>query len=323
MATGDGASTLSLYIGDLPFSLHAVQAVVAASQAGSFRQTAERLGVKQSAISRQVRALEDSLGVPLFVRRPTGVKPTWAGVQFLNEADTALEHLRKAAMEARQAGKGQSGRLRIGFGASYMGDRLTRLLACFQADHPSVRFELEEGRPLEQVEATARHELDLAVLPSGVAGSGLDYVELWRDQLRVALPQAHPLAALDSLTMDLLGNHVLFASERDVGSDTLTDIALEEGPAGRLRVARGSVQVALTLVEVGQGLAICSAACLSSCEKPSGLMSRPLVGAGAAMTTGYAVAWSSSNGNPVLRRFVSAARLVIAAKQGVQLRKSR
>src|SRR2546429_3483296 len=76
----------------------------------SFRRAATVLGVRQSAVSRRVRELEDELGVSLFERHHAGVRVTNAGARFLQEARTALVQLDYAVKTAAAAGSGTVGR---------------------------------------------------------------------------------------------------------------------------------------------------------------------------------------------------------------------
>jgi DNA-binding transcriptional LysR family regulator len=78
----------------------------------SFRRAARMLGVRQSAVSRRVRVLEDQLGVSLFERYHAGVRVTAAGARFLDQARDALLH--NAVKTASAAGRGAIGRLNIG-----------------------------------------------------------------------------------------------------------------------------------------------------------------------------------------------------------------
>jgi transposase-like protein len=80
----------------------------------SFRRAASALGVRQSAVSRRVRELEDELGVSIFERHHAGVRVTNAGIRFLQEAREALLQLDHAVKAAAAAGSGTVGRLSIG-----------------------------------------------------------------------------------------------------------------------------------------------------------------------------------------------------------------
>src|SRR5947207_6682863 len=80
----------------------------------SFRRAASALGVRQSAVSRRVRELEDELGVSIFERHHAGVRVTNAGIRFLQEAREALLQFDHAVETAAAAGSGTVGRLSIG-----------------------------------------------------------------------------------------------------------------------------------------------------------------------------------------------------------------
>src|SRR5215471_11539413 len=79
-----------------------------------FSARGDVLGVRQSAVSRRVRELEDELGVSLFERHHAGVRVTNAGARFLQEARTALVQLDHAVKTAAAAGSGTVGRLSVG-----------------------------------------------------------------------------------------------------------------------------------------------------------------------------------------------------------------
>jgi DNA-binding transcriptional LysR family regulator len=93
----------------------------------SFRRAARVLGVRQSAVSRRVRELEDELGVSLFERDRAGVRVTNAGALFLEQARNALEQLSHAATAAEAAGRGAVGKLSVGILSSMGGSFLGRI----------------------------------------------------------------------------------------------------------------------------------------------------------------------------------------------------
>ena len=84
----------------------------------SFRQAARVLGARQSAVSRRIRSLEDTLGVSLFERSHGGVRITAAGARFFDRARSALAQLDYAVKTAGAAGRGENGHLRIGIFSS-------------------------------------------------------------------------------------------------------------------------------------------------------------------------------------------------------------
>ncbi len=111
----------------------------------SFSRAAQVLGVRQSAVSRRVRALEDALGVSLFERESTGVRLTEAGRRFLERARPALSEIDHAVKAAANAGRGAEGVLRIGILSSVSGGFMRDVLGHYHCYNPAIAIELVEG----------------------------------------------------------------------------------------------------------------------------------------------------------------------------------
>ena len=278
---------------------------IAVASAGGFRKAADALGVEQSALSRRVRALEDELGVSLFHRGPGGAALTFAGAAFVASVETALAVLSEAVADARDAGRGRRGRLRIGLTPSFLSAALYALLARFRDAHPEVQIELIAGEAQSHLAAVADRRLDLAVLPGGMTVSGLDVSELWREPLHIVLPRTHPLARADRIDLEDLASQTLLVSQGDVGDDVLGRTPSKA--ALRIKVVGAGLAVLAAQVELGLGLAVVASGALDTSILPPGLTHRPLC-SGDGLTVGFAAAWYHRNDNPALRRFVSSAR---------------
>nr|WP_295238198.1 LysR family substrate-binding domain-containing protein [uncultured Brevundimonas sp.] len=208
--------------------------------------------------------------------------------------------------DARLAGVGQVGQLRIGLTFSFLSEALYRLIDCFHGAHPSVLIEMVEGRAEDHLRAVADQRLDVAVLPGGITVTGLDVSILWRERLVIAIPLSHPLASIDIIrTNDLSGMRVL-VSAGDIGRVALNlfggvcpgpDVAMQEVGAA----------VLLDQSRMGLGMAILGEGSLKGLRPGPDFIVRPI-----AFETdeplAVAAAWCARNDNPVLRRFVSATR---------------
>lgn len=164
---------------------------------GSFSRAAEILNITQPPLSRQVRDLEDELGVPLLVRGTNSVKLTEAGELFYEEAREVLAR----ADDAVQRVRGETGKeiLRVGYAPSMTSGIMPVALAKFQASAPRVRIELSDLSSREINEIAAAGRLDLVVSPAvsvtkGVPGFQL--TELRRLQPVLVVSERHPLAKL-------------------------------------------------------------------------------------------------------------------------------
>lgn len=163
---------------------------------GSFSRAAQNLHLTQPALSRQVKDLEEELGVPLLVRGSNAVTLTEAGEIFYDEARDLLARADQAIQRVR--GEARSEILRVGYGPSLTSGIMPRALERFQAAVPRVRIELEDLSPREMSEKAAAAQLDLVIVPAGVEGSikGFQWSELRRMSLVLVMAQTHPLAKL-------------------------------------------------------------------------------------------------------------------------------
>jgi DNA-binding transcriptional LysR family regulator len=138
---------------------------VAIAEAQTFVGAAERLHIAQSALSRQIRDLEDELGVRLFERLPHGVRLTSGGDAFLAEARATLAGADRAVTAAREAGRDRTPRLRFSHGElSVFSTVIEDLLGAFRAAHPATDVSVTQCPEVESVAALRRREVDVAVV---------------------------------------------------------------------------------------------------------------------------------------------------------------
>lgn len=154
----------------IPLDSDLMRAFLAVADSGSVTAAADRVGRTQSALSMQIRRLEDSLGQPLFHRLPRGVALTPRGEQLLPYARRVTSLLDEAAVALRE--KPLVGPVRIGIPDEYAGTVLPRALAAFAARHPAVEVTVRCDFSDAQTEALNEDRLDLAVLYDSSHTSG-------------------------------------------------------------------------------------------------------------------------------------------------------
>lgn len=146
-------------------SLRQLHYFVEIVESGGFSRAAERLFVAQSALSRQVRELEDSIGTPLLRRGPRQVELTPAGRAFLPRAQRLLGDLEAARRLAREVGEGGHGLLRLGHSSSVpLVGGLQAALRGYLAAQSGVRLELTQQSSEQQLADLAEGRLDLGLL---------------------------------------------------------------------------------------------------------------------------------------------------------------
>ena len=109
---------------------------LAVAEERNFTRAAERLHMAQPPLSRQIKALEDEMGAPLFLRTPAGVELTEAGQTLLDEVPNLLHLAHRAAERTRRAAQGLTGQLDVGIYGSGVLDVIPRVLAKFHAQRP-------------------------------------------------------------------------------------------------------------------------------------------------------------------------------------------
>jgi DNA-binding transcriptional LysR family regulator len=180
---------------------------IAVAAHGSFNRAAKILHLTQPALSRQVKDLEEDLGVPLLVRGQNTVKLTEAGDRFYEEAREVIARANEAVQRVR--GEARSETLRIGYAPSMIAGIMPAVLEKFQATAPRVRVELTDLSSQEINELANEGRLDLVVslgisVMKGI--SGFQWTELRRLQVILIMPKTHPLAKLKRIPPRRLQN---------------------------------------------------------------------------------------------------------------------
>jgi len=165
--------------------LQHLRVVLALSEELHFGRAAARLHVVQSAVSQALKDLEVELGVSLFDRSPRGVTITAAGIHFRDHALRAMEEIASGASAAQRAARGEEGRLRVAFSAMATSTALPRVVTRFMREAPNVQVELENTSSPGVVEAIARREADVGIVPEIRRYGSLSFFELQRERLHL------------------------------------------------------------------------------------------------------------------------------------------
>lgn len=146
------------------FDLQSVAHALLLAEHLSVRQPADQLGLRPSAVSRRVRALEEQLKVALFERHSAGVRVTPAGRRFLDRARWAMTELDNAERDATLVERGDGGALGIAFYASLASGRLRDLLAAYRMRFPDLALSFLEGTSMDQLVALRHRQIDVPFL---------------------------------------------------------------------------------------------------------------------------------------------------------------
>ena len=173
---------------------------------GSFNRAAQVLNVSQAAVSGRVRALEEELGVPLFIRGGRRVILTEAGENFLPYARRTLAVLAEGVDAAQGAQTGQQGRVTVGAVDSISDGLLVPVVARFRAAYPNVRLSVRTGHTPQILQELADGIVRLGLITWGYLTGTVEVEVLvrYREQLVAVASSRHPLASRASLTVEEL-----------------------------------------------------------------------------------------------------------------------
>ena len=276
---------------------------------GSFTVAAKSLGWTQSAVSRQIAALEGALGGgPLFDRLPRGVRLTEAGRVLVPHAEAVVEALHGAGRELSALRQVAGGRLRFGAFPTADAALVPHALAAFRARHPRVHLSREEGLTARLLDRLTAGHLDLAVV-STTGGSPLKSYELHHlldESLYVAVPAGHPLAAgTDPVRLGQLADaDWISGSSRPEG--TLLDAALRQGFRPRVAHVVGEWTAKQGYVAAGLGVTLVPALAAESVRPDITLL--PVLDEDAPARAVYAATARGRSATPATEAFIGALR---------------
>src|SRR5712692_8664332 len=175
--------------------LRQIRSFLSIAETLHFGRTAELIHISQPALSLQIRALEEEVGVRLFERDRRKTTLTAAGVAFRNDAARALSQLDLAIRRARLAANGKLGLLRIGFISTAGSEIVPNLTRQFRELNPEVGFSLRAITTADQVQMLETGSLDVGFLRLPIGGnSALDVATVHREPFVLVVPASHKLA---------------------------------------------------------------------------------------------------------------------------------
>ena len=172
-----------------------LRTIRAIQQAGGLARAAEMLNMTQSALSHQVKGLEDQAGIELFVRRSKPLKLSAAGQRMLRLAERILPEIDALEEEFRALRSGKTGRLHIAMECHACFDWLFPVLAQFRHAWPDVDVDIRAGLAFEALPALMREEVDLVITSDPVKLDGVVFNPLFDYHPTFVASAQNPLAA--------------------------------------------------------------------------------------------------------------------------------
>lgn len=182
---------------------------------GSFSRAAKQLHLTQPALSRQVKSLEDEIGVPLIVRGQNAISLTSAGEDFYEEAKDILARVDVAVSRIKT--RPQDEMLRIGYVHSLTAAIMPRVMRRFQSHNKNVLVELSDLTTHAMCQKAAAGQIDMAILPKSLEShfEGFQWVELGRLSPVLVVSKKNPLAKMGKIHPEMLREELLIGLGAD------------------------------------------------------------------------------------------------------------
>jgi len=238
-----------------PLEIRHLRTLVALRDTGSLVRASQLLNLTQSALSHQVKLLEDRYGAPLFERKSVPPQFTAAGLRLLALADAALPQVEEAERDIARLVSGQAGQLRIAVECHTCFDWLMPAMDAFRMRWPEVELDIVSGFHPDPVGLLHQGRADLAIVSEEDADEPVDFHPLFGFEIRALVANQHPLAAKPFLAARDFADQTLITYP--VPDEMLDLVRQVLEPAG-VRPARRTTELTvamLQLVASGRGVA--------------------------------------------------------------------
>ena len=240
--------------------LRQIRSFLSIAETLHFGRTAELIHLSQPALSLQIRALEEDVGVRLFERNRRKTTLTAAGVAFRDDAVAALSQLDQAIRRARLAANGKLGLLRIGFISTAGSEIVPNIVGQFRELNPEVEFSLRAIPTADQVQMLETGSLDVGFLRLPIGGhSALDVVTVHREPFALVVPATHKLAKRKRVRLSEVSGQDFVMYQRSYAPgfhDLIVGMLRDARIVPNISQTAAEISTLISLVDAHMGIAI-------------------------------------------------------------------
>lgn len=289
--------------------LSSLRSVIAAAEQGSFRQAAAALNIKQSALSRRIRQLEEQLDVSLFERSSGGVRLTPAGASITHNARRLLEDIDHMVKSSQLADRGETGLLKVGFGTAVSVSKVRTILGDHIRSSPGVSIQVTGRSSAQLMTALRSEDVDVVVIAGDALLHSGPSMSLWSERIVAAVSARHPLSNSEVVDWSDLKAERFLLSQWDPGPD-LHNLIIKRlaspGDPPKMETWDTSNENVLGMIETGLYVSL-------HCESwtslnYAGVRFRELRDASGPSHITFTACWEEHNRSPALARFLETLR---------------
>lgn len=284
---------------------------VAVSEHLNFTKAAKQFYISQTAVTLQIKALEEELGVKLFNRTNRKVELTPAGKTFLDDAQAILRRTRDAVSRAKRADTGLTGHVNFGFVKGYEKTFLSDLLAEFHTNYPNISLSLYRDNVAELYDGIFHGDLDLIInilysFDDMEDMQEMDYILLKEYPLLAVMPISHPLAHRTSIRREELRGYPLVDIKKNEDRygemKTIARSFAEAGFTPNVQYVSDDIETSILAVAAGLGYALLPSYITDSIAIREKITVVPIEGEERQLP--IIAAWNRSNRNPARKLFL-------------------
>ncbi|WP_149589476.1 LysR family transcriptional regulator [Tabrizicola flagellatus] len=288
--------------------LRHLRTIRAIQQAGGLARAADMLNMTQSALSHQVKGLEDQAGMELFVRRSKPMRLSAAGLRMLRAAERILPEIDAMEEEFRSLRAGRTGRLHIAIECHACFDWLFPVLELFRHAWPEIDVDIRAGLAFEALPALHREDVDLVISSDREPPPGIVFHPLFDYHPTFVASSQNPLSARDFITAEDFRDQVLITypvgrDKLDVFTEVLTPAKVEP----RAQRTAELTAVILMLVGSNRGVAVLPDWVMREVRTNADYITRPL-GPDPVTKRMYAATREEDAAKPYIAHFLRLAR---------------
>lgn len=294
-----------------PLQIRQLEYFLAVSEQLNFTKAARQFFISQTAVTLQIKALEEELGVKLFTRTNRKVELTPAGKTFQDDARAILRRTRDAVSRAQKADTGITGHLNFGFIKGYEKTNLSDLLAEFHTNFPNISLSLYRDNVADLYDGIFSGDLDLIFnilysFDDMEDMKEMDYVVLKEYPLLAVMPISHPLSHRTIIRREDLKGYPLVDIKKNENrygeAKTIATSFANAGFTPDVQYVSDDIETSILAVAAGLGYALLPSYITDSIAIKEKVTAIPIEGEEKQLP--IIAAWNKNNQNPARIKFV-------------------
>lgn len=296
-------------------NLNQLEYFICAAENLNFTKAAKQCFISQTAMTQQIKALEKTVGVPLFVRDKHHVELSAAGAVYLKEAKAILRQSDAALRLARVAYSGTEGEITVGFISGYGQSDCAKILNRFHSDFPNIKMKFCRDTMSGLMGMVMRRDCDVAftVQPHQQDYEEMNHIFIDRYPLVAVLPGGHVLAASPGLACaDLAAEHFILMQPSARARDEMEEmlwIYRHGGFLPEITAVEKEPETISLMVALRMGVCILPEYAARPYLNREDIAIVPLIrNDGSRETLDFEMVWSKENANPAVEHLAESLR---------------